>query len=270
MARADILAVTAGDTLGEVYAGKVIDNRDSVRRTFSCALAAAYAARLAHLHDLRALVLVGAGDDNILLLGDHGDNALRAGVGTGAAADALVAVDLCNTVYDLHRAELTGFHTVAHAYTGVGAELIALPAEQHRRTAVLRAGIVEALFRDAFTAGAADKRGHFLHCIRRNAHDLRYLLRRFLAAGDTFVGGSLSRGNGGGIAVASGVSAAAAVSAGKAGTDGFLFRVYLNMEYFRCKGKERTEKTAESTKNEDSVKNFYHFFLLPLRKSSCR
>ncbi len=270
MARADILAVSAGDALGEVYAGKVIDNCDSVRGTFSCALAAAYTARLAHLHDLRTLVLVGAGDDNILLLGDHGDNALRASIGAGAASDALVAVDLCNTVYDLHRVELTGFHAVAHTYAGVGAELIALPAEQHRRTAVLRSGIVEALFRDAFTAGAADKRGHFLHRIRRNAHDLRYLLRRFLAAGNTFVGRSLSRGNGGGIAVASGVSAAAAVCAGKAGAYGFLLGVYLNMEYFGCKGKERAEKAAESTKNEDSVKNFYHFFLLPPRKSSCR
>ena len=249
MAGADVLAVTAGNALAEVNMREVILDGDRSGRAFSGAFSAADAARLAHLHNLRALVLIAAGDDNVLLLGDHSDYALGAGIGAGAAADALIAVDLGNTVDNFHRAELTGFHAVAHAYAGVGAEFVALSAEQHCRSAILRAGIVETLFGNAFAAGAADKCDLLLDRIGLYAHNLGYLLRRFFAAGNTFVCRSFACGHSGGITVTSGITAAAAVSACEACANLFLFGVNFYMENFRCEAEKSAEKGTETTEN---------------------
>ena len=270
MAGADVLAVTAGNALAEVNMREIILNGNRSGRAFSGAFSAADAARLAHLHNLRALVLVAAGDDNVLLLGDHSDDALGAGIGAGAAADTFIAVDLGNAVDYFHRAELAGFHAVAHAYAGVGAELVALPAEQHRRAAILRTGIVEALFGNAFTAGATDKRNLLLDRVGFYAHNLGYLLRRFFATGNTFVCRSFACGHSGGITVTSGITAAAAVGARETRANRFLFGIDFYMENFGCETEKSAEKAAETTENEDRPKNFNHFFLLPLRKSSCR
>lgn len=270
MTRAGLHAVTAGNALVKINMGEIVNNGDSVRGTLSCAFAAAYAAHFAHFHHLCALVLIGAGDNNVLLFGYHGDNALGAGIGTRAAPNAFIAVDLCNAVDYFHSAELAGFYTVAHANAGISAQFIALAAEQHSGAAVLRAGIIEALFRSVLTAGAANVRRHLFHGVRRHAHDLRNFLCGFFSAGNALIGGRFACGNSGGVAVAAGIAASAAVCTGKAGADGFLFGIYFNMENFRGDGKKRAEKAAERAKNEDGIKNFYHFFLLPLRKSSCR
>ena len=251
MAGANVLAVTAGNTLAEVNVSEVILDGNCSCRAFSGAFSAADAARLAHLHNLRALVLIAAGDDNVLLLGYHGDDALGAGIGAGAATDALIAVDLGNAIDNFHRAELAGFHAVAHAYAGVGAELVALPAEQHRRAAILRAGIVEALFGNAFAAGATDKRNLLLDRVGFYAHNLGYLLRRFFAAGNTFVCRSFACGHSGGITVTSGITAAAAVGAGEACANFFLFGVNFYMENFRCEAEKSAKKCAETAENEN-------------------
>lgn len=251
MAGADVLAVTAGNALAEVNMREVILNGNRSGRAFSGAFSAADAARLAHLHNLRALILIAAGDDNVLLLGYHGDDALGAGIGAGAAADTLIAVDLGNAVDYFHRAELAGFHAVAHAYAGVGAELVALSAEQHRRAAILRAGIIEALFGNAFASGAADKCDLLLDRVGLYAHNLGYFLRRFFTAGNTFVCRSLACGNSSGITVTSGITAAAAVSARETRANRFLFGIDFYVENFGRKTEKSTEKTAENTENED-------------------
>lgn len=270
MTGADVLAMTAGNALAEVNMSKVVLDGNRSGRAFSGALSAADTARLAHLHNLRAFILVAACDDNVLLLGNHGNDALGACIGACAAADALITVDLGNAVDDFHRAELAGLHAVAHAYAGRCAELVALPAEQHRRAAILRAGIVEALFGNAFAAGAADKCNLLLDRIGLYAHNLRNFTRRFFAAGNAFICRSFACCHSGGITVTSGITAAAAVSAGEACANRFLFGVNLYVENLGRETEKSAEKAAEKSENEDRIKNFNHFFLLPLRKSSCR
>ena len=93
MARADVDAVTAADALGDVHSGEVVLDDDSVGRALSLALHTADAAEVAHLHDLCALVHIAAGGHDLLAFGDQLYDALGAGIGTGAAGDAVVSVD---------------------------------------------------------------------------------------------------------------------------------------------------------------------------------
>ena len=68
---------------------------------------------------------------------------------TGALIET---IDLSDAVDDVHGVELARSRAVAKPDAGKGTGLVALSAEQHRGTAVLRAGIVEALCGMAFTA----------------------------------------------------------------------------------------------------------------------
>ena len=152
LARANVDAVAAAYTPVAVYNSKVVDDLDRVGRALALALHAPDAAVVAHLHDLAALVLVRAAGLDTLAFGQELDDALRAGVSARAAADTLGAIDLSDAVDDVHGVELARSRAVAKPDAGKGTGLVALSAEQHRGTAVLRAGIVEALFGMAFTA----------------------------------------------------------------------------------------------------------------------
>ena len=143
-AGADVSAVTALNTLGYINDSNVVLNDDSVCGALTLALHAANAADLTHLHDLSALVLIAANGHDLLALGDELDDALGADVNTCATANALVAVDLCNAVNDLHCAKLAGRDTVAKTYASEGAHLVALAAEQHSCLTVLGTVVVEA------------------------------------------------------------------------------------------------------------------------------
>ena len=191
MTGTDLRAVAALDTLGRIDLRHEILHMDRVGGAFPLALHAADAAHLADLHDLCAFVLVTAADHDLLALGDQLDNALGAGVHTGAAAHALGPIRLRDTVDDVHGVKLTGLHAVAQADAGEGAQLVALAAEQHGRAAILGTGIVEAGLGHVCAAGTGYKRHLALGLSGRDAHDLRHLGRGGSAAGHALIAGGL-------------------------------------------------------------------------------
>ena len=125
---ADVSAVTALYTLGNINDSDVVLNDDSVCGAFTLALHAANAADLTHLHNSSALILVAADRHNLLGLGNEGDDVLGADINTCATANTLGAVDLSNTVDQIHCTKLAGADTVAKANTSEGAHLAALAA----------------------------------------------------------------------------------------------------------------------------------------------
>ena len=152
MARADVDAVAAADALGDVHSGEVVLYDDSVGRALSLALHTADAAGFTYLVDRSALITAGAGNLNVLIVGNEPYDLLGAGIDTRAAADALFAVNLGNAVNDAHCAELAGVGTVAQADAGEAAVHIALAAEQHCCLTVFRAVVVKAFESVTFRA----------------------------------------------------------------------------------------------------------------------
>ena len=191
----------------------------------------------------------------MLVIGNELDDLLGAGIDAGAAADALLTVDLCNAVNDVHCAELAGVCAVAETYAGKAAVHIALAAEQHCCLAVLRSVVVKALDRMTLGAGAGNECDHLLGIACGNAHDLTDLCGSFRTAGDTLVDGSFALCDRSGVAVTAGVSAATAVCARKTLTDGFLLGVYFNVEYFGCECEDGTENAAHCAENEHGEEN---------------
>ena len=263
MPGADVGAMAALDALGNINHSKIVFNHNGVGRALALALHAADAAEVAHFHDLCALVLVAAGGHNLLGLGDHLDDALGAGVGAGAAANALAAVNLGNTVYNVHGVKLADLNAVTHTNAGKGAGLIALSAEKHGRAAILRTGVVEAHFRMPLGSGAGDK-GHHLFCGRGvNTHDKGDALGGLRPAGNAAVYGSLAGSHGGGIAITAGIAAAAAVCAGQAAADGFLLGVNFHIENLGGKGQDGSEDAAQHAQHKYGEKDRSHMCLPP-------
>ena len=253
MARADVGAMSALNALGNIDASQTVLNNDRVGRALALALHAADAALVADLHDGSALIAAGACDENVLIIRNELDDLLRAGVNTRAAADTLFAIDLCNSVNDAHCAELAGICTVAEANAGKTAVHVALAAEQHCCLAVFRTTVVKALRSMAFGARAGNESDLLFHVACRNAHDLCDLRSGFGACRNTLVDRSFALCDRSGIAVAAGEAAAAAVCAGQALTNLLLLGVYLDVEYLRRKRKDRAEKSAEDTENDNTV-----------------
>ena len=270
VAGADICTVSALYALGNVNACEIVLNNDCVCRTFSLALHAADTTCFTNLINLCALVHAAACDHNSLIIGYKLNELLGAGIDAAAAADALFAVDLCNTVNNVHSAELASICTVAETDTCKTAIHVALAAEQHSCLAVLGSLVVEALKSMTLCAGARNKCYHLCSTVSGNAHDLADLLSSFGACCNTLVYRSLALCYCSSIAVAAGEAAAAAVCAGQACTDLFLLGVYFNIEYFRCKCKYSTEKSAENAENDNSINNRTHIIALLIKISSCR
>ena len=105
----------------------------------------------------------------------------------------------------------------------------------------------------AFGARAGNESDLFLHIACGNAHDLCDLCSGFGACRDALVDRSFALCDRSGIAVTAGEAAAAAVCAGQALTNLLLLGVYLDVEYLRRKRKDRAEKSAEGTENDNTV-----------------
>ena len=151
----------------------------------------------------------------------------------------------------MHRVKLAGLGAVAEADTGEGAHLAASSAEEHGRAAVLRSVVAEAELGRFRGAAAGDEGHHFVRGVIADAHDLGDSGRRGLAARDAAVGRGLPSRNRGGVAVAAGEAAAAAVGAGQTFTDLGLFRVDFHMEDLGSICQQRSEDGAQHAQYDD-------------------
>ena len=255
MSGADIGAVTALHALRDIYLGKIVSDDDCVRRALTLALHAADAACFANLVDGSTLVVAGAGDFDMLVIGNKSDYLLGAGIDTGTAADALLTVDLCDTVNDAHCAKLASVGTVAEADAGETAIHVALAAEQHSCLAVFGSFVVKTLYSVSFSAGAWNKCNLSDRSTRRNAHDLCNLFGSGRACRNALVNGSFALCNRSGIAVTAGEAAAAAVCACEALADSSLLGVNFDSEDLGGYCKNSTENCAENAENDNS-KNY--------------
>ena len=253
VSRADIRAMSALHALGDIDLGQIVNNDDRVCGALALAFHAADAACITDLVDSCALIMAGACDFDMLVIGNESDYILGAGFDASAAADTLFTVDLCNTVNDVHCAELASVSTVAEADAGEAAVHVALAAEQHCCLAVFRAGVIKALERMSFRAGAGNKSDLANSLAGGNAHDLRDLFGSGRACCNALVNGSFALCDCGSITVTAGEAAAAAVRAGQALTDLLLLWVNFDVEDLRCEREDRAEHSAENTENDNTV-----------------
>lgn len=228
--RADIGAMSALHALGDIDLSQIVNNDDRICGALTLTLHAADAACIADLVDSCALIMARACDFDMLVIGNESDDLLGADIDASAAADTLFTVDLCDTVNDVHCAELAGIGTVAETDTCKAAVHIALAAEQHCCLTVFRAVVVKALESVTLRAGAGNESDLTNGITGGNAHDLADLCGSFSTACDTLVNRSFALCDRSGVAVTAGVTAAAAVCACKALTNGFLLGVNFNIE----------------------------------------
>ena len=99
--RAHGRAAAAGDALGIVNDGEVIDDVDGVELALLFAQVAADAAHVALAAGIGAALVVRAGDDDIGVVGHGDDDLARAHGGALQAAGALLGIDLRHAVHDV-------------------------------------------------------------------------------------------------------------------------------------------------------------------------
>ena len=200
---------------------------DGVGRALAHAEHAADTAGRADLAHRRTLVLVAALHGDPLALGDELDEALGAGLGAQAAADALEAVDDRHAVDDLDGV----FRADAHAGAQAQAAVVAVrgaDAVERCIPAVLDADVVALILGDLAAALAADE-GHLaLDRLGVGAHDGADPLGHRRAAHGAAVDRGLALDDGGGHGVAAGKAAGAAVVAGQDLADRSLALIHLD------------------------------------------
>lgn len=221
---------------------KIVNDLDSAARAGLFALLTADTAVLALLaHDSAGLV-VGALYYDTGRVNDKVDKMLGAGVYANATAYALLCVYVGDAVLEVDRILGAGNRTVAVAKTGGGTGLVAAVGKVCRNTVGLAAVIVLFVYRAAY-AVTSDVRNLFNDVLSLNSEAGGDSLCGFVTAGNAEVACGSALGKCLGVAVASAVSAGAAVSTGKAVThckEGF---VLLNAEINARYGKQhRTEK----------------------------
>ena len=251
---ADVGAMSALHALGDIELCQIVNDDDRICGTLTLTLHAADAACVADLVDSCALVMAGACNFDMLVIGNESDDLLGADIDTGAAADTLLTVDLCNAVNNVHCAKLAGVSTVAEADAGKAAIHIALAAEQHCCLAVFRAGVVKALKSVSFRAGAGNECNLSDRSTGANTHDLCDLFGSGRACCNTLINGSFAFCDRSGIAVTAGEAAATAVCTGKALTNSSLLGVNFDCKYLGCYCEDSTENCAENAENDNSIK----------------
>ena len=184
---ANICAVSALNALGHIDPCQIVFHDDRIRRALTLASQAADTPGFAGLHNQWAPFGVGAGGHDLLLFRDQLHDALRAGIHTGAAADAVDPVYLGDAIDNMHCVELADLRTVAETDAGKGAELVASAAEKHRSAAILRPVVMKAELGSRQRAAAGDKRNHLVCSVTADAHDLGNFGRRGFASRDTAV-----------------------------------------------------------------------------------
>ena len=192
---------------------------DGIELAGALAHTAGNAGSSADLGDCGALVLVGAVDKDLLLVGNLHDELAGASLTAGAAVGALLLVDHGGAVF----ADVKGVE-LAHLHTGTEAEA-AILALQHIAAADLggsqtvgHAAILKVLL-GVQTAVAEHMGDHLVAGGSLHTHDGRDLGGTLRACGSACGDGRFAGQNGLGAAAAAGIAAAAAVGAGQGSLD---------------------------------------------------
>ena len=186
---------------------------NGVKFALLLAQVAADAADVADLAGVGAPVVVGAGNNNVGVVGDGNNDPLGADLHALEAAGAFVRVHTGNAVDHMDGVKFTGSGAGAEAQTAAGTGRGAVAGDEHGAAAVgdaLIAGLGEVVLAAALDHGDLPLHLHGFH-----AHDGRHFFRRFLTAGGAQADFRLAVDDGLGVGLAACKAAAAAVGAGK-------------------------------------------------------
>ena len=239
----------------------VIDGRevvlygDSTLRTGLLALHTADTAVGAILTGESTLILVGALNDNARGIVDEVDDTVGALTNADATADTLAGVNVCYTVFDGYSILGTNARAVTVAKASIGTELVA--AVRH---VCGKAGLVTLVVTlsgcNIACAVAGNVCNLLYNVLSLNTEDSCDLPCGTVTAGNTEVGlvgrlfcESLC------VAVASGVTASAAVCTGQAVTDSEGGLVLLNSEEDARYGKNRCAYNTDAEKEKNGNEN---------------
>lgn len=250
--------------LGVIEKGKVLVHSDRAVRAGTCALGASDTAVRAHLASESTLVVVRASDsdDGAVLL--HLDGAVRTGLCAKTAARAEARDDLCYAVGDEDRVIGASRCTVAKTDAGEGANIFTFPMLCCLATgSEAVAKVLFILLRSLAGAVASNVSKELDSLAGFNAENACNFLGSDVTAGNAEVGfGDLTLGEGASVAVASAVTASAAVSTGKRITDGEELFILLNAEKDVRNGKY--DRANDRDRKTDKNGNKYcHSFLPP-------
>ena len=254
----------AAGALGVIEKGKILVHSDRTVRAGACTLGAADTAVCAHLAGDSALVVVRASDsdDGAVLL--HLDGAVRTGLCTKAAARAEARDDLCYAVVNEDRVVGTSRGTVTETDAGIGTNVFAFPVLSGFTTGLEAVAEVFFIFLGSLAGAVASDVSEELDSLScLNAENACDLLRRNVAAGNAEVGfGDLTLGESTCIAVASAVSASAAVCTRKCITDREELFILFDTE--KDVGNGKYDRANDRDRKTDKNGNKYcHNFLPP-------
>ena len=242
---------------------------DGIELTGALAHTAGDTAVGADLGDSGALVLVGAVDKHLLLVGHLHDQVVRAGSAAGAAVGALLLIDDGNTVDDMDSVELTGSHAGAEAEAAVLAGLGVAAADLGGGQAVLHAAVLEVLLGVA-AAVAQDVCHHLVAGRSLHAHDGSDLGGTLSTGGSAGVDGSLTGQNGLSAAAAARIAAAAAVGASQTCLDLRQTGIDLDLKDLSGNSQDQAEDDGKSAQNNDCPNQSSHILLFLLTRPSGR
>ena len=200
----------------------------------------------ADLGDGGALVLIGAVDKHLLLIGDLHDQVVGAGLTASAAVGALFLVHHGHAVFHMDGVELAGGYAGAEAEAAVAAGLGVAAADLGGSQTVGNAAILKVIL--GIAAAIAEHMGdHLVAGGSRHAHDGSNLSSALGTGRSAGGNGSLAGQNGLGAAAAAGIAAAAAVGAGQGCLNLGQAGVYFHFKDLSGHGQDQTEHDCKYT-----------------------
>ncbi len=245
----NIVTSSAARTLIIINCGEIILYLDCSLGTGLLTLHTADASVGAGLTGNSTLVVAGALNDNSGGIVNDVDNVVGTGLGTEAAADTLLGIDLSDALLwiDGNGISGTNCHTVTVAKAGIGAKTVARIIE------VCRHAGLDAVVSELSVLGLAGSVAGYVSNLLNNvagskAHNLTDLLGNTVTAGDTKAGVvTLALSKSLRIAVTARIAAGTAICTGETVTDSNNLLILLNGEEGSCYGKnDRTNKSNNS------------------------
>ena len=195
---------------------------------------------------------------HLFVLRNHGDDVAGAGFDAGPAAHAAVAVHLGDAVDHVNGVEFAGLDAGAEAHAAERTGLRS-PSGDDGSTLAVGNSQVHAVFGRFGGRPLTAHEGDFGRSFAGNdAHNGGNFFCDLGAAHDAEIEGARSGGAGFGVVVASGITASAAVGAGKNGTDPRLSRIDGSGEFFGGEAQKASEEDAQASQNDYGKENSVH------------